>query len=64
MLYRPDAYDLATARQEELRRERAEDRLIRVARKARYIRSGDGYRFVPAGQSLFAESPEPSPRAA
>ena len=63
MLYRPDVYDLAAERQRDLRQEAADDRLIRVTRKARYLRTSDGYRFIPAGAELFAQTAEP-PKAA
>jgi hypothetical protein len=56
-------YDLAQIRHDELLKEAAENRVIRQARKARYARSGLGYRFISAGASLFRDAHE-SPHVA
>jgi hypothetical protein len=53
MFYRDNAYDLSIFHHGELLREASDDRVIKMARKARYTRSGSGYRFIAAGETLF-----------
>ncbi|HLJ67459.1 MAG TPA: hypothetical protein VKX16_08870 [Chloroflexota bacterium] len=53
MMYLVEAPEIVRSRHEQYRREAAEDRIVRAARKARFARSGSGYRFIPVGARLF-----------
>lgn len=58
MYFITDPHDLAHLRHGELLKEADNRRLIREARKARYARSGNGYRLIAAGQRLFESARE------
>jgi hypothetical protein len=53
-----DAGTFARRRQAQMLRDREESGLVERSRRARYARSGAGYRFIPAGGSLFERRAE------
>jgi hypothetical protein len=48
-----DAQTFARRRQERMLRDENERGVVERTNRARYARSGAGYRFIPAGGSLF-----------
>ena len=59
MLHPIDEIAVARARFEKMRQDADDRRLVQMSKRARYARSGNGYRFIAAGQSLFERTPDP-----